>query len=189
MKHKYLRVWTAIFAVALLAAGELQAKNKGDKLFKEGLVAEQRQEWDKALDLYQQALDEKPGDSQYTIGMRRARFQAGQKHVNLGEKLRSQGKLEEALGEFQRALIADPSSAIAIQEIKRTQGMIDREKNKPAGAKPEDRGLTPTEQARRESDERVGSIMSPPELRPIVRQVGPLKINNQQPKVLYETIG
>lgn len=188
MNHKNLRVWVAVFAIALLAGAALQAKNKGDKLFKDAQAAEQRQDWDKALELYQQALDEKPNDSAYMIGMRRARFQAGQKHVDLAEKLRSQGKLAEALEEFQTALIADPSSPIAIQEIRRTQSMIDRDKIQPV-SKPEDRGLTPTELARRESDEHMSSILSPPELKPIVRQVGPLKINNQQPKVLYETIG
>src|SRR5271166_2508184 len=87
MKHKYLwapRIWLAVFAMVLLVGGVLQAKGKGDKLFKEGQVAESKQDWDRALELYQQALDEKPGDSAYTIAMRRARFQAGQMHVNLG---------------------------------------------------------------------------------------------------------
>jgi len=188
MKHKYLRVCIAVFTLALLMAGALQAASRAEKLYRQGQAAEGKQNWDEALDLYQQALDQKPGDAQYAIAMRRARFQAGQMHVNLGEKLRAQGKLEESLGEFQKALIADPGSAIAIQEIKRTQGMIERDKTKSA-PKPEDRGLTPAEEARRESNERVSSIMAPPELKPIVRQVGPLKINNQQPKVLYETIG
>jgi general secretion pathway protein D len=179
----------AVFVMVLLVGGMLQAKSgKGDKFFKEGQAAEMKQDWDHALELYQQALDEKPGDSGYTIAMRRARFQAGQMHVNLGEKLRSQGKLSEALGEFQKALMADPSSPIAIQEIKRTQQMIDREKGK-TPPKPEDRGQTPAEQARRDSDEQMASILSPPELKPIVRQIGPLKMNNQPPKVLFETVG
>ena len=189
MKHKYLRVWLAAFAIILLVCGVLQAKGNGkpDKLIKEAQAAELQQDWDKALVLYEQALDLKPGDAALTIGMRRCRFQAGQKHVNLGAKLRDDGKLEDALNEFQKALIADPSSSIAIQEIKRTQQMMEREKSKPSKA--EDRGLTPVEQARRDTDDRIASILSPPELKPIVRQVGPLKINNQQPKVLYETIG
>ena len=46
-------------------------------------------------------------------------------HVNAGQKLRADGKLEEAMAEFQKALIADPSSAIALQEIKRTQQMLE----------------------------------------------------------------
>ena len=63
-------------------------------------------------------------------------------HVNAGQKLRADGKLEEAMGEFQRALIADPSSAIAMQEIKRTQQMMRREEAREAGRSRTDAGGT-----------------------------------------------
>jgi len=177
-----------LLAIILLSGGWLEAKDKGDKFFKQGQIAEQKGDWDKALDLYEQALDAAPGTSAYTIAMRRARFQAGQKHVNQGQKLRADGKLEQALGEFQRALIADPSSAIAIQEIRRTQAIIQQGRDHP-GANVEELNLTPIQRAREESQERIDSILSPPELKPVVRQVGPLKMNNQPPKVLYETVG
>jgi general secretion pathway protein D len=175
--------------LVLLAGGALEAKNKnnGDKLFKEAQAAEQKQDWDRALDLYQQAMDSAPNNPAYMIGMRRARFEAGQMHVNLGQKLRAAGKLEEALGEFQKALIADPASAISIQEMKRTQKLIDQAKQ--PGAKSEDRGLTPAEKARQESDDRVSSILAPPELKPVVNQLGRVVMNNQPVRVLYETVG
>jgi len=64
---------------------------KGDKLLKDAEAAEARQDWDKALDLYQQAVDQDPADTAYLIGMRRSRFEAGQKHVNAGQKLRAKG--------------------------------------------------------------------------------------------------
>jgi general secretion pathway protein D len=178
----------AIAAVSLACTGVLLAKTKkGDKLLNAGKAAEIRQDWDKALALYEQAIDEDPNDPSYMIAMRRARFQAGQKHVNLAQKLRTDGKLEEALSEFQKALIADPASPIAIQEIKRTRAMIDGQNQ--AGAKPEDRGLTPADRIRKEADERVASIMAPPELKPITGTIPTLKMNNQPPRVLYETVG
>ncbi len=187
MISRYLRAYIALLAVLLLCCGLLEGKDKGDKFFKLGQAAEQKDDWDKALDLYEQALDAVPGSQAYTIAMRRARFQAGQKHVGQGQKLRADGKLEQALGEFQKALIADPSSPIAIQEIKRTQAMI--EQGKEPGAKAGERNLSPAQRARLEADERIDSILSPPELKPVVRQVGPLKMNNQPPKVLFETVG
>jgi general secretion pathway protein D len=49
--------------------------------------------------------------------------------------------------------------------------------------------LTPAEREKRASDRRVASIESPPELKPIVGAIQTLKINNQPPKVLYETVG
>lgn len=184
MIMNYLRAFALVWAVVFI----LQAADKGNKFFKQGEAAEQKKDWDRALDLYQQALDLSPNNPAYMISVRRARFQAGQVHVNLGQQLRSQGKLEEALGEFQKALIADPSSAIAIQEMRRVQGMLDRNRNQ-QGANLDDRRLTPVERARRDTDLRVTSILSPPELKPVVRQVGPLKMNNQPPRVLYETVG
>ena len=60
------------------------------------------------------ALDLKPNDTEYMIAMRTARFQCGEKHIKAGQKLRTDGKLEDAMREFQKALIADPSSAIVM---------------------------------------------------------------------------
>ena len=95
--------------------------------------AASRQDWDKAVELYVSALDKNPNNQAYTIGMRRARFQAGQMHVNRGQKLRTEGKVEDAMGEFQKAIIADPSSGIAIQELKRTQAILQEQAKIPLG--------------------------------------------------------
>ena len=188
MKLKHLCPWLTAAALVLAATGALDAKSrKGDKILRDGKVAEVKQDWDKALELYEQAVNEDPTDSGYVIAMRRARFQAGQNHVNLGEKLRVDGKIQDALAEFQKALVIDPSSAIAIQEFRRTKAMIDGQ-NQP-GAKLEDRNLTPAERVRRDTEERVASILSPPELKPITGVIPSLKMNNQPPKVLYETVG
>jgi tetratricopeptide (TPR) repeat protein len=132
MKQHYLRTIAAIFTFLFILIGTVEAKTKTDKLFSLGQAAEAKQDWDKALDYYLQALDLKPGEAQYTMSARRARFQAGQKHMNQGMKLRKDGKLQEALDEFQKTLIADPSSSIAVDEIKRTQVMIQNAKRLPS---------------------------------------------------------
>jgi general secretion pathway protein D len=188
MNRRHLRVIAALGAMLFLFALALQGKGKADKLFQEGQTAEQKQDWDAALEYYLQALDLKPGDAQFMIAMRRARLQAGLKHVAAAQKLRSEGKLEEALVEFEKALISDPASAITIQEIKRTQQMIEQQRKQPA-ANPQDAGMTPAQRARRDSDDKIASIQDEPELRPVLRTIGPLKMNNQPPKVLFETVG
>src|SRR5713101_771373 len=127
MKTNYLRAFVGILLGlgALAGAAALEAKTrKGEKLLRDGKAAEARGDWDTALGLYEQAVDQDPADTGYLIAMRRARFEAGQRHVDLGQKLRVEGKLQEALQEFQKALVADPSSAIAIQEVRRVQGII-----------------------------------------------------------------
>src|SRR5262249_39682668 len=140
------------------------------------------------LEFYLQALDLKPNDPEYLIGMRKARMQAGAKHVTAAQRLRSEGKLEEGLGGFQRAVVTDPSSSLAIHENRRTEQMMEQQRKQPS-SNPEDRGLTPAERVRRESEQRLSSIQGPPELKPVLQTVGPLKMNNQPPKVLFETVG
>lgn len=184
MNRKHLVVSALLIVVTL--GSLLEAKDKGDKDFKAAQVAATRQDWDKALDLYMQALDKNPNNSAYTIGMRGARFQAGQMHVNRGQKLRSDGKVEEAMAEFEKAIVADPSSSIAIQESHRTNAMLNEKK---PGLKPGEAALTPAERERKSSDERVASMEAPPELKPLVGVIQTIKINNQPPKVLYDTIG
>ena len=188
MKKQHLRVLLAAVAAILLCLPGLEAKSKkGDNLLKQGQAAEAKGDWDTALSFYQKAVDESPSDATYMIAMRRARFQAGEKHVGAGQKLRADGKLAEALAEFQKALVADPSSGIALQEMKRTQQMLDHSKQ--GGGKADEVGLTPAEQVRREEDQRVASIEGPPELKPVLRRIPTLKMNNQPPRVLYETVG
>ncbi len=142
----------------------------------------------KRSSLYEKAQATDPADAAYMMAVKRARFQAAQRHVSAGQKLREQGQLEAAVEEFQKAILRDPGSAIALQEWKRTQEMLEKEKTgkRPEGA---DRGLTPVERARKEADDRAASILAPPELKPISQLPTTLKMNNQPPKVLYETIG
>ena len=193
---KHLRESLSLVLVFLLVLGPLEARTKkGEKLLKDGQVAETRKEYDLALKLFEQALNIDPGDQGYQLAVRRARFQASQAHVDNGQKLRQAGKLEEAIAEFQKAFALDPGSTIAEQELRRTFEMIKREKEKkdqgPAAvlATPEDRGLTPGQQARKEMEEKVATMQGVPDLKPTNQRVNNLKMNNQPVKVLWETLG
>jgi general secretion pathway protein D len=161
---------------------------KGDRFLKEGRTYEERKMWSEAVELYEQALATDPSDPGYLMAVRRARFQSSQQHVFTAMKLREQGQLEAAAEEFQKAILMDPGSAIALQEWKRTMELLDREKSgrKLEGA---ERGLTDGERARKEMDNRAAAMLPPPELKPISQLPTTLKMNNQPPKVLYETIG
>lgn len=184
MMCKYLRVVAAVCLALLTGLPGEAGTRKGDKFLKQAQAAEVRKDWDLALQLYKQAVDEDPRDSGYLIGMQRSRFQASQMHVERGRQSRADGKIEQAIGEFQKAIVADPSSAIAMQELKRTQDML-RNPAATAGGQV----LTPVEQIRREANLQVDSMMGPPELKPTLRRIPPVKLNNQPPRVLYESIG
>src|SRR3954454_4505848 len=117
---------------------------KGEQYLQKARDAEVRKQWETALDWYEQAMQEDPSDAAYQLGARRVGFQAAMARVDAGKKLRTEGKLDEALREFQRAYAIDPSSSIAEQEIRRTKEMIEREKAAATrSATPEERGLTP----------------------------------------------
>ena len=184
MMRKYLRLVAAVCLLLLAGLPGEARTRKGDKFLKQAQAAEIRKDWDLALQLYKEAVDEDPRDSGYLIGMQRSRFQASQMHVQRGQKSRAEGKMDEALREFQTAIVADPSSAIALQELKRTQDML-RSPTASAGGQV----LTPVEQIRRDANLQVDSMLGPPELKPALRRIPPIKLNNQPPRVLYESIG
>ena len=183
------------FAILALLAGPLEAgTRKGDRFLRDGRVAEGRKEFDKALELYEQALSEDPMDAAYQMAVNRVRFQAGQTHVTRGRRLREAGNLEGAVVEFQKAFAIDPASTIAEQELRQTNQILDAEKRRKEtpGAKepkPEDRGVSPTQMARREAEQRAAAMKGVPFLKPLKDEITNLRIVNQSPKVLFETIG
>lgn len=192
------RIAVASLAVLLAAPGPptLEARTrKGDKLVAEGRRAEQRQDWEKALEFYEQAVSEDPADPSYQLLARRMRFQAAQARVDRGQRLREQGKLLEAVQEYRRALVLDPSSPIARQELREVMEILDREERarrrgeKPEEKAPEERGLGPAELARRELEAKLAAVRSVPELKPLSPAPITLKMNNQPPRVLFETVG
>ena len=82
------------------------------------------------LEDYEKALADDPDEIMYQMAVDKARFHAGQMHVDKGLTIRGQGQLGEALIEFQKAYAINPGSAIATQELQETQQMILRERKR-----------------------------------------------------------
>jgi general secretion pathway protein D len=162
---------------------------KGDKYYKDGQRAEQARDIEKGLELYELALKEDPSDTAFQMSVRRARFAAAAGRIDRAQKLRTAGNVEDALIEFERAFLIDPSSSLAVQEIKRTKAMVDYQRRQGAALRPDEKGQTETQIAKKRSDEKIGTIQAVPELRPLSRQVTSLTMNNQNVKILYETLG
>ena len=115
-----------------------------------GRAAEEKKDWDKALEYYRKALAADPSDIQYQMvdaegplpgfpAPRRKRAENSRPRL-----------LGEALLEFQRAFAVDPGSIIAVQEVRTTQDMIERERQRVMQtgkeSSPEERALTPMQQ-------------------------------------------
>ncbi len=186
---RYIKMALATALVLAFAAVGDARTRKGDKFLAEGALAESHKDWDAALDAYEKAIAEDSADVAYQIAIKRVRFQAGQMHVNAGQKMRTAGELDKALAEFQKAYAIDPSSDVAEQELKKTLAMIERNRERGAELTPKERTLTPAELARDQEKEKLGRLMPPPFLKPLSAQPINLRMANQPAKVLYETVG
>jgi len=185
----------ALILAATLAGplAPLEGKtHKGNGYFAEGARHQEKKEWDAALESYGRALAEDPSDVAYRIAAEKARVAASQEHLENGLRLRSQGKLGEALVEIQRSSGLNPASTAGAQEIVRTQEMMERERRRiqetGKEAPAEIRALTPAEEAQRQVREKIDRMMPLPELRALNPDRINLKMNNQPPKVLFETV-
>lgn len=181
------REWRYLLILLVILAPAEARTRKGARLVKEGQAAEAKKDFDKAVALYEEALATDPKDAEYRIFASKARFAAASVHVDKGQALRDQGKLDEAMKEFQQAFAIDSSSTIAEQELRRTYQMIQKAKQVPDG-EPQQAVLTPAAQARKDAEDRAASLMPLPQLKPVSRQITNLKMNNQPAKVLYETV-
>jgi general secretion pathway protein D len=185
---------TAIVLTSLLLCPTLPLEartKKGDKFLAEGRIHEQKKEWDEALDNYEKALSEDPADIVYQMAATKVHFQAGQSHIDKGMKLRSAGQLGEALIEFQKAYAINPGSAAAAQEVRRTTEMIERERRRVEEtgkeSTPKERALTEGEKAKKETEDRIDSILPVPQLRAIDPSPIHLRMNGSA-KLLFETV-
>ena len=163
-----------LVVVAILPAIADKAKTAYEK----GQDAEARQNYVGAYNSYKEAYELKPKDLRYRASFERMRFKAAATMVHHGVVLRDAGKLQEALGEFQKAMQIDPSLFSAQQEYKRTQHMID-EANSPS---PQAAG--PPNSLERKIKEAPGPV----ELAPISSVPITIKMTEDS-KVIYQTIG
>lgn len=104
--------------VCLLAV-LLPACTGGNGLFDQGRKAQERKDWDTALVDFEKAAQQQPDNTEYLLHERFAREHASLFHLANGKRLLKQDRMEEAIGEFQKAVSIDPSNQAAGQELRR----------------------------------------------------------------------
>ena len=169
-----------VLLVALFATLPAFA-DKAGSLYSKGQRAESRQNYEEAYQDFKQAYDLHPDKTEYRSSFERTKFLAASAHVHKGQVLRDQGKLSEAMKEFQLAVMIDSSSQIATQEITRTQRLIDKAQQ-PESPPPMSR--TP----QTELSESVANMAGPVQLAPISQTPLTLKLDEDSKKI-YEAIG
>ena len=175
--RRLLRPALLLSLVAALALPALADKAKD--LYAKGQDAEAREQYEAAYDFYKQAYNLRPKELRYRSSFERLRFQAAAAIVHRGQKLRDDGKLDEAVAEFQKALAIDPSLFIAQQELTRTLKMMNDQKNPPPQA------AGPPDSLQR----RVHEAAGPVELAPISSVPITVKMLSTKSDVVYRTVG
>jgi general secretion pathway protein D len=152
--------------------------DKAKSFYEKGEDADARQDYEAAYNFFKQAYDLKPKDLRYRTSFERLRSKAAMTVVHHGQGLRDEGKLQEALAEFQKAAQIDPSLFSAQQELKRTLQMINDAQNPPPQAAGPPSGL----------ERRIRDAPGPVELAPISNIPITVKLTEDS-KVIYQTVG
>ncbi|MCU0228703.1 MAG: hypothetical protein MUF01_13800, partial [Bryobacterales bacterium] len=191
-RFNHLACWMGILALLLAGAVSLEARTrKGDRFYKDARAAETQREYVKAYELYRQAMDEDPGDARYQLAFERSRYRAAQEELKLGQQFRRDRQFSDAQAALERALELDPSLDIARQEMKEIRELLEKQKaseDKGEGASA-NAAKTEEELSEERRQQVLASLQGPPEVKPISRKPLNLVINNQTPKVIFETIG
>ncbi len=122
----------SLVIIILFSCGIATAADSAKSLLSKGLKAEERQDYEAAYDYYKQAYEKRPSDLKYRVAYERTKFLAAASKVKRGQRLRNEGKYQEALDLFTKALEIDPSNDLADQEVRRTQDLIKRQANQQA---------------------------------------------------------
>ncbi len=171
MKRSFV-IW-AFLAILLAALPSAHAQSAAH-WFKQGQVAEAKDDTQAAYEAYYQAYQKKPTDERYKLAWERTRFPAAAIHVEHGERLRDQGDYTGALTEFLRALEIDPSNELASQDIKATRDKLNEQTPAPQNAP-------------RTSDEAL-ELAAPIQLKPISNE--PLTLHMvEDSRIVYQAVG
>ena len=111
------------WAVVLVALSFWGCASFGSHYFKLGNEAEINKNWDQAIQYYEKAIVEKPNEYAYKMSLTRARLMASMMSLRSARDLVVQGKKDEAVKEYEKALSYDPQNRALYEEMRRlTQG-------------------------------------------------------------------
>ncbi len=155
----------AILAIIALSFWNCAVISRSYRL---GNKAAINKDWDNAIQYYERALLEDPNNSVYRLALLRTRIAASYTHLNEARKLASQGKKEEALAEYERALSYNPGDRYIAEEaksLKREEEIVEK--------KPKEIKLEPPVKLK-VSDEKIKLRFTDAPLRSIFQALGKL---------------
>lgn len=109
-----MRKMALLFLILVLVWG-CKTFNRSYEL---GTDAATNKNWDEAIKHFENAVQQDPDNSVYRLALTRAKILASLSHVYAARRLASEGKTEEALSEYNRALSYDPSNRMIAEEAR-----------------------------------------------------------------------
>lgn len=99
--------------------------------YKQGNLAEINKDYDEAIKYYEQALIQNPKETVYRMALFRAKAAAAIFSVEKARQLLAEGKKEEALNAYKKALAYDPSNRLILEEYRKVAGLKPPVEEKP----------------------------------------------------------
>lgn len=165
-------------AVALVLALVVVAGCGASRSYRRGQQAANAQQFDEAVEHYRQALQGAPDKPEYKIALERAMQAAATFHVSRGRAFETEGRGDEALREYRKAMEYDPSN----RSVAARAGELDRElRDRLEASRPRPAIEAMREQARRNSQE--------PVLNPTSKEPLNLRFSNTSLRDLLNFIG
>ncbi len=100
----------------------------GSRAFKEGEAYQRQGKHDQAVASFNEAVSISPKSREYRLNLVKAKSDAAWAHLEKGRTLAARQQYDEALFEFRQSQALDPSLAVAVQEIERTETLVQSEK-------------------------------------------------------------
>lgn len=119
-KSVYVRFsLSLLFIISTLSPTAVLAFSDGKKYFKEGMKAEQAEQWDKAVEQFALAVADSPKNPEYRLHYTRALFNASQLYMKKGNTQANEKDYEGAYNFFRKAYAYDPTNELAKSEMAR----------------------------------------------------------------------
>jgi general secretion pathway protein D len=105
--------------IVVIALGFWGCVSFGGIYYRQGNQAAFNRNWDQAIEYYEKAIQEKPGEHAYQVALTRAKLSASLDCIREARILTNQGKKDEALKQYERALGYDPLNRAIPEEMRR----------------------------------------------------------------------
>jgi general secretion pathway protein D len=111
------------WVLVMLALSFWGCAGLGPDFFRQGNEAELDKNWDKAIQFYEKAIAARPGEYAYKMSLARVRLAASMSQLQSARSLVAQGKKDDALKEYEKALSYDPQNQGLLLEMRQlTEG-------------------------------------------------------------------